>query len=160
MLTPDDPRHGTIAGYHRHNRYGPPIDDNDTCRCRKARADYENRRRLAELEGRPRIVPTIGLRRRVEALQWSGWTLQAVANAAGWKHPQNVDNVLIRETCTATSAARIVTAYNHLSRRTPPDAHGNKIARAVARRNGYAPAAAWDNFDDPNEKPKGILNAA
>lgn len=160
MIAPGDPRHGTIAGYHHHNRSGPPIDPEDTCRCRKARADYENRRRLADIEGRPRIVPTIGLRRRVEALRWSGWTLQQIADAAEWKHFQSVVEVISRDTCTTTSAARIVTAYHHLSRRTPPDEHGNRIARAVARRNGYAPAAAWDNFDDPNEKPKGILNAA
>lgn len=159
-MTPEDPRHGTMAGYHVHSRTGAPIDDADSCGCRRANARYENERRLKVLQGRPRIVPTLGLRRRVQALQWSGWTLQAVANEAGWRWAQSVDQVLIRETCNARSAARIVAAYEKLSRLTPPDTHGTKIARSVARRNGYAPAAAWDDFDNPAENPKGVRDAA
>lgn len=150
-LAADDPRHGTTAGYNAHYK----TDRNPCHECREAKYLYEKRRRMdQQLRGITRTVASIGLRRRVQALQRLGWPLSTIAAGAGWKNPQALQYVMKSPTVFRDSRDRICAVYDELSMKIPPHTSGNVRARKRAIANGFAPPLAWDNIDDPNERPK------
>jgi hypothetical protein len=149
-MSPDDPRHGTTAGYHAGCR--------DLC-CRRAIARYEKAGRLARLEG-GRAVPAIGSQRRLQALMALGWSSNAIAIHAGLRHRNHVWRVVNGQKGKPTTWIQRETAdwvtrvYDELSMRVPT---GRYVVRtkAHAEERGWAPPLAWDNIDDPAEKPSG-----
>ena len=75
-MTPDDPRHGTVAGHIAHQR-----DGGDYClSCITAKARYDKRRKWDAANGRGYTVPSIGARRRIQALQAIGGSRPQVAH--------------------------------------------------------------------------------
>lgn len=157
VLAPDDPRHGRHAGYVQHIRFpelnGPPCDA-----CRRANADYQRSRELDKRMGRPRTMPAIGARRRVQALQRLGWSLRMIATEAGWNTPEALQYVLRNHSITRRSYLRIVTAYERLCMTVPPYNSATVRARLHAERCGFPPPLAWDDIDDPDEEPKGVAD--
>ncbi|MCB9377045.1 MAG: hypothetical protein H6515_14415 [Microthrixaceae bacterium] len=153
-MTPDDPRHGTTAGYDQHCRTGVPA-----CKpCRSAAAMYENLCRLDRMAGRPRTVPAVGTSRRIQALVCLGYTFGEIADTAGvswdmvakWCHREGV----VRR----GSAAAIRRAFTKLCMTPPPQTTGRdkwrrSYARTVARKNGWLPPLAWDDIDNDPEPP-------
>ena len=154
-MLPDDPRHGTYAGASAHYKSGekpcPP--------CEQAAMRRRKRNRyLAEI-GHPASVPAFGLVRRVHALQAIGWTQPQIAEAAGialktLRNPLWRGNSVYRATHEA-----VADAYERLCMKLPPETSGQQqrdaaYARTVARKKGWAPPLAWDDIDDPNERPK------
>lgn len=145
-MSPDDPRHGTIAGVNVHQRTGTP-----TCEpCRRAKMRYEKRRILAG--GRTK-VSAVGTRRRIQALRALGYSLRELAEDGGWntghaalKYP------LVAETITADTARRVAEIYERLSM-TPATGPRATRSRKLAVRNGWAPPLAWDDIDDPDAAP-------
>jgi len=150
-MTPDDPRHGTTRGYHAGCR--------DSC-CRAAIAAYEKRGRTNRHRGVTRAVPAIGAQRRIQALMALGWTSADIAAAAGWRDRNRVLCILNGQKGKPTTWVQrgthdtICDVFRRLAMRIPEHAPHRARTRTMARRKGYAPPLAWDNIDNPREKPK------
>jgi hypothetical protein len=150
-VTPDDPRHGTLAGYNVHARTG-----RDYCEpCRRAKAIYDKRRKWDALNGRGYTVPSLGARRRIQALQVMGWSRQRIAEAAGWTTSGALRYVDRSDTITRRTHERIAEAYERIAMTPPPDEMAARRARTWAKKYGYHPPLAWDDIDDPDETPAG-----
>lgn len=148
-MTPDDPRHGTVAGHVAHQREG-----SDYCQpCITAKAMYDKRRVWDAANGRTYTVPSIGARRRIQALLAVGWSRPQVAREAGWESSGALRYVMRSDTMTRATHDRIAETYERLCMKTPPNEMVARRVKTWARKGGYAPPLAWDNIDDPNERP-------
>lgn len=145
-MTPDDPRHGTTYGWKLHRLAGE-----ETCGpCRAAVAEYEYKRSIDAILGRARVVPTHGVRRRVEALQAIGWSLTTIGEHMGMT-PAVLQKAMTRSTCSrAQTLQRAIAAYEALSMSVPSDPYANR-RRIIAARKGYLPPLAWDDIDSDPE---------
>jgi len=146
---PPDPnctaiRHGTNTA-HIHYR----------CKCesaRRARATYESLRILDQMHGRPRLVPSIGVRRRIQALYAIGWSAEAIGAEAGRTKRWVQERVgRAHPYCHRSSVELVDAVYRRLSTRRGP----SNLTAGQARRRGYAPPIAWDycDIDDPKSRP-------
>ncbi|MGI5274700.1 hypothetical protein ACQEUU_37085 [Nonomuraea sp. CA-218870] len=111
-----------------------------------------------------RRVDSTGTRRRLQALIYAGWSVQHVAECAGLGRA-TVFEVLRRPKVQASTARAIRGAFEQLARQLPPEAtRYERVTAARSRRNaierGWVPAMAWDDIDDPDEKPKGVRREA
>lgn len=102
-------------------------------------------------------IDATGTRRRLQALVAMGWPFTALGPEFGL-HPRPFTDLARATTCTAGTARKIATGYRRLAT-TPPGDRGipapvQALARRVAARNNWVSPAAWDNIDDPNEKPE------
>lgn len=148
-MLPDDPRHGTYAGGRIHR-----TDNEDVCDpCRRAEARYEQARRLDILNGRPRSLPALGTRRRLQALVALGHSYTrigeglAITPAGAWALGARP-----RSYVRATTVAKVNSLYEAWSMLLPPtntSAERKAVAYAhtVAARNGWLPPLAWDDID-------------
>ena len=157
-MSPDDPRHGSHAGYAQHRHSGV-----EPCQpCRDAAARYQRGREWDTLNGRPRTVPTTGFRRRIEALQSLGWSITHIANELGTT-VQTIHTTAFKGTCVrAWRHDQLAALYERLSMTHATDRLANR-RRTIAARKGYAPPLAWDDIDtDPaphglTETPRDLL---
>lgn len=144
-MTPDDPRHGTVAGYGAHRRSGFPICEP----CRRANTMYHKRRLIQP----PKKTSSLGSRRRVRALEALGWSQPVIAKEMGLAGAGSFNSIFRSSTVTSTRAAKITEVYERLSM-TIPEGRDAEVTRRRARKAGYAPPLAWDDPDlDP--KPRG-----
>lgn len=147
-MSPDDPRHGTPAGYRAHRRAAE-----DACQpCLDAMAQYQHRRIVDQYLGRPRAVPSLGFRRRVEALQAIGWSVNAIAERLGIDVrvlPARMKSTYVRR----TTFDRMASIYEEMCMTVPNDRYANR-RRNLARRKGYVPPLAWDDIDTDPEPVK------
>ena len=145
-MSPDDPRHGTYAGFIAH-RPEPPC-----AACKRAAADYEAARRVDEILGHPRRVLAIGSLRRVRALMRLGWSREHIAAAAGYATIGTINRLPYRTWVDVDTARRIAAVYNHLSMRIGPSTRTS----AAAERAGWMPPLWWDDdtIDDPHAVPR------
>lgn len=105
------------------------------------------------------FVPAIGTTRRAQALRWLGFTRTHVADLTGvststlrrLEHDQPV--VVSRETA---ARIRVVYAQHEGAPAAPVDPATVAAQRALAERAGWVPPLAWDDPDDPLERPKGV----
>lgn len=154
-MTPDDPRHGTNAGWHAHHKDGEPA-----CQpCRNAMGRLRKRNRFLEVTGQPQTVPKLGIVRRIRALQALGWTLNQIADAAGIPARTVKDPLYRGEVCYRTTAEAIDRAYRMLSMKLPREVTTQEkrdasYSRGIAKRRGWPPPLAWDDIDDPDETPQ------
>lgn len=147
-MTPDDPRHGTPRGYNLHRRA-----NEDACHaCLQAIARYQKRRVFENHRGIVRRVPLYRARRRIEALMRLGWNADAIAQAGGWNNKKSIYRIGEYPYVTPTTFARVCRAYDELSGRRGPC----NVTRGMAEVSGYAAPLAWDDIDNPRERPKGI----
>lgn len=100
------------------------------------------------------LVPTLGARRRAQALACLGWSIQRQAGMLGFRQ-ENYRATLGRERMERASWEKVRDLYDRLSM-TPPvpaDRHekiGVTRAKNEAARRGWVPPLAWDNIDhDP-----------
>lgn len=148
-MTPDDPRHGTNAGYVTGCRCAP---------CADASFRYHTRLAFDHANGRYRTVEPTGTRRRIEALMRLGWTQVQIGERLGI-NGEAVRQIRSFGRVNVRTVKRIAAVYDDLSTRRPPER--NKVERLNASRTrnraerlGWAPPAAWDDIDDPTENPK------
>jgi hypothetical protein len=156
-MSPDDPRHGSDAGYVAENRAKIP-----TCAaCKEA-----HRRKNVMRQLRPHKVSVTGSRRRIQALQRLGYSRDRIAHEMGYTDQGALTYIMHPNTKTmlVVTAAKIARVYDKLSM-TVPTGRGATRARTWAIRNGYAPPLAWDDIDnDPRpvsapRSPRGIDEA-
>lgn len=148
MLSPNDPRHGTKAGYEAGCR--------DTC-CRKAQARYINQWRMTG----PRSIDITGTRRRVEALATLGWSMAELSTMLGHERTYLRKLITLNKSgeIYKTTAERIDALYQRLCmvRATDTDKHTlgwngcRERTRRWALKRGYAPPLAWDDIDNDTE---------
>lgn len=149
---PDDPRHGTVAGHIAHARAKVPYCEP----CRQAKSRYDKGRQHDNRNGRPHTVPSLGARRRLQALQALGWSRTRIAEAAGWNTTGSLNYLMRHDTITRGTHERMVRVYDVLSMKLPPDNEPSRRARSWANRRGYPPPLAWDDdIDDPKARPRG-----
>lgn len=134
-------RHGTRTAYH-----------NWGCQC----ADAREQERIAlkrRREGRhdTGMVPAIGTARRLQSLVAAGHSQAELAKHLGVSD-QRVHQlaVPIRNLIRRDTENRV----RRLFLRLDGKAGGSRYARTTARRHGWVDAAAWDDLDDPDERPK------
>jgi hypothetical protein len=150
-VTEDDPRHGTNKGYAAHLVHGIPA----CSPCRKAHARAVRRWEYLTRSGRSLSAPTVGVRRRIQALCRLGWTYQQIADACGWRDGAQVAQLLERGECHATTHRRVAAAYDQLSMTLPaPSGWATRMQRR-AEQNGWLPPLAWDDetIDNPVHSP-------
>jgi hypothetical protein len=157
-VSPDDPRHGTYAGYHQHVRR----EHETACQpCLDAAARYERGRQLDLLNGTPRRVPSTGPRRKAQALIALGHTFVDVAAAAN-VHTQTMHRFTHGTTPNTTIrlTKAINAAYDALSMKLPDEHDGHKARRAreareLAARLRWPVPLAWEGVDinDPRARP-------
>ena len=153
-MSPEDPRHGTPAGYDAHRRAKPK---QKACQpCKDAAARYESERRVGLILGHARTVPSLGAARRVQALVALGWTFGDISERMGQSHDYarkiaNQTDTTIR----ATTARKIDRVFRDMCMTPPPRETGQQrrnsaYALRVAARYGWVPPLAYDDIDrDP-----------
>lgn len=144
-MTPDDPRHGTVAGHIAHRR-----DGQKACLpCVAAKTRYE---KIRNLYG-DRMVPAIGTRRRIRALKALGHSGADIGKRLGVTyqavHKLEHGKAEVVFNATAENVRRV---YAEMCMSEPAGYHATRIRNQSAR-NGYAPPLAWNNIDDPDELP-------
>lgn len=143
---------------HRHAETGTCWSQHG-CRCdpcgvrERARVSSAYRFKRAT-SSEDRNVPAFGVIRRLEALAVLGWSTLDIAKRAGLSkaHMQQV-RAGKYETVKLSTLHRIDKEYRALMW-THCDTNGAKWTRAHAARAGFAPPAAWDDIDNPRERPK------
>ena len=147
----DDPRHNSTAGYVAGCR--------ESC-CRAAIAAWMKHYRTRRYLHGHQQIDGLGTRRRIRALMALGWST-AVLDAELGK-ARTYTTALLRRNgpVYVTTAQQYAALYERLSMTLPPDETRYQRqfasrARNLARRNGWPPPFAWDDIDDPNERPQG-----
>lgn len=143
-ITQDDTRHGSWAGYGAGCR--------QEC-CRKAARQYQKIRNHEANHGKPRTVPALGTKRRLQALAALGWDFYSIATEAG-QHREWVWQIYRRDTVHTRTAQKIQAVFEHLCMTRPEGWVADRARRQAAAR-GWAPPLAWDDIDNPAERPKG-----
>lgn len=93
-------------------------------------------------------IPVTGTRRRVQALQRLGWSLQHIADRAGVSKQALASSVSAQRVTTRV-ARTVRDIYLELENAAGP----SERARRHAATKGWPPPAAWDNIDDVDEHP-------
>lgn len=141
-MQPDDPRHGTTAGYNAHRYQGETA-----CRaCKDAAAAYFARREMAKARGESYTVSARGSIRRIHALIAIGWSMEHQAERLGLKK-QVIQNFAVKSPDTRiriATAKRYADLYDELHMTPGP----SERARQIARRRGWVPPLAWDDIDN------------
>jgi hypothetical protein len=91
--------------------------------------------------------------RRIRALQAIGWTHAEIAAAAGLSVDAIRSPVHRGTSVYRATADGIERAYDALCMKVAPDSRNARYCRTAAARRGWAPPLAWDNIDDPDERP-------
>jgi hypothetical protein len=134
-VSPDDPRHGSNAGYVRR------------CRCNPCRAAHSAENRYRRLHPSP-LVPAVGTHRRIQALHRLGWSAAEISRRAG-RSQFWAQQVLLQEKVQQRTADTISRIYDALSMTWNTQAWAPRTA-AEARSKGWPPPLAWDDEDLDN----------
>ena len=104
-------------------------------------------------------VPTIGTTRRLRALALRGWTCADVARGTGVHVAALVRCINAKTTVISADTALAVHEWfaEHWDKDAPTDTRERRgqatRASRRARREGWHPALAWDDIDDPTATP-------
>jgi hypothetical protein len=101
----------------------------------------------------PNRVPSTGTMRRIQALAVMGWPISHTAQAAGIRGTQ-VNELMAgrRKRIPRVQAEAVEAVFRQRWNMPGPSPR----TRTIAARNGWVSALAWDDIDDPNEKPQGV----
>lgn len=149
-MSPDDPRHGTTAGYRAHGPGGSACYP-----CRAAATEYQRKLLIDHILKRPRRMDARGTIRRIQALYAIGWTAQDIGTAAGLSNPRRVRAIANQARVGHDMAAAIDRAYRALCMKPGPSA----VNRERAKIEGWAPPLAWDDIDH-DDSPAGLIREA
>lgn len=98
-----------------------------------------------------------GTRRRLQALAWNGWALETISERTGvpLMSLSGARNGARRLVSVATRNA-VADVYEHLENQHQRG--GSRRAAFIARKEGWAPPAAWDDdaIDNPAAHPEGL----
>lgn len=108
---------------------------------------------LDERPGRS-LVDATGTRRRLAGLMLEGFSVAEVARRIDRDGP-SLQRVLWSRRGVYAETARRVRDFANRPGPAPTGPSVNKT-KALARRRGYAPLAAWDDIDNPDERPYGV----
>jgi hypothetical protein len=126
------------------------------CRCAECRRAHCIEKKRWHLGYTGRLMDSTGTKRRIQALVALGWTLGEIAAACEKRSGNAWTNEVLRSARVhSTTEALIRSAYDRMSMIRPEGPYRNR-QRATAARKGYAPPLAWDDIDDPLERPSGI----
>lgn len=153
-MSPEDPRHGTVAGYVAHVKAGGP-----KCHpCQLAARLYErNRHARRYLSRGPLVIDGTGTRRRLTALVAIGLTMQELDTALGRKRGY-VSRLVTGRGDVLRKTAMAVAAMYEVRCMTPRIGWLADRQRRIAASNGWAPPLAYEDIDDPNEQPTGVAH--
>lgn len=152
-MLPDDPRHGSVAGYARHHKTGtlPACDP-----CKAAMARYQNRRELMAMRGDRATVPARGTVRRIRALVAIGWPMPMLSERLGAATPQTIQNLSRKPPgarIQVATARKINDLYVDLCMTPGP----SRISATRARNKGWIPPLGWDDIDrDPEPATRAV----
>ena len=98
----------------------------------------------------PALVPSIGIHRRMQALEYMGHAKSVIARELGIDETA-VHQYFQRETCKTTTIKEMHAVYERLAMVEG----ASERVRWAARRRGWKPPMAWDDetIDDPTTKP-------
>lgn len=133
-------RHGTPTAYSKYR-----------CRCPQGREAYRvYRKRLREGRQPAANIRAVGTARRLQALMAIGWARAELARRLDLSDKRVSDLTFNTDgNVHWRTAAKVRALYKALSDTPGPE----KRAIYAAVEHGFAPPAAWDNIDDPNETP-------
>lgn len=105
-------------------------------------------------------VDSTGTRRRLQALMFMGWSATQLAERLGMDR-SFIRKVMDRLQVEGPTARAVRDLFAELSNAAPPNRTRYErmvVSRAqrYARERGWVSAMAWDDIDDPREKPKGV----
>jgi len=150
-VTPDDPRHGTNAGYIAH-----AFTDRNYCEpCRAAHVRKRKETSLRILRGQRAKIDATGTVRRVQALLALGHTHPEIAAASGGAKNISKNVILNRYGHVHVDVVQAIKrAYEQLSMTVPTHWRNQECARR-AKKLGYLPPLCWDDdrIDDPSYRP-------
>jgi len=107
--------------------------------------------------GQGTTVSSLGARRRVQALCALGYTLADLATISGTSLSRFSQVARGHNpTVYLDTDARIRALYDRLSGQPPRPTWVTARARRLAIAKGWAPPLAWDNIDNPDERPQGV----
>lgn len=141
---------------------------NHGCRCRPCRdahaAEMRRRRRLVKAGLTYARRPSLGVRRRLEALMAVGWSRARLADMLGVSR-RAPHHWLNSKWTTPRVYGQVDRLYQELWNQKPPtETMPDRVSfrRTIehARRHGYHPPMAWDDIDRDPEPPKMTLDAA
>ena len=98
-------------------------------------------------------IPATGTRRRLQALAWSGHSAAVLAPVLGVS--ARTLEKLRSDTGPSTVPVETADAVRHHYEPLLKTA-GDPAVAGKAKAKGWPPAAAWDDIDDPHERPKGV----
>jgi lambda repressor-like predicted transcriptional regulator len=118
------------------------------------------------LAGESTLRPArIGTARRIQALHALGWSLRRLHAESGIQ-PTTLRRALDARPCPNLDIhERVAALYERLhtqrpTARTLGDRRGISRVVSLAATRGWAPPAAWDDIDDPDETPRGLRAVA
>ena len=97
-------------------------------------------------------VPAFGAIRRIQALLMMGWSHDDLTEITGVTTRRITRQAQGPQSVRAKNWRAIDRAFRALQAKRGP----SPKARDLARGRGYAPPAAWDNIDNPRERPQGV----
>ncbi len=146
MICPSEHKHAATSTCRKN--HGCECD-----RCRQAdkhrhttrQRSLRRRKAYGQYEGR---VPALGTHRRIQGLQYLGWTFTHIGEIAGVSYGA-VGNIFKRDTVEPETRDYIVKAFAQLIAKGQGPSH---ITRQRARRNGYVSPFAYNDIDH-DERP-------
>ena len=150
---PPEHKHAETGTCHRHHG----------CRCLPCRARANSRTKLAyrvrrDVTGGNRRISSLGVARRLQALATLGWSVDLLATHLGMTHMQ-VSELRARKRANVylSTHKRVAEMYRELAF-VPAMDRGRASTQVAlhAKRKGWAPPLAWDDIDNPRERPKGV----
>ncbi len=152
--------HGTANRYINHGCKCAPCTAANTRRAKAYKL-----RRLEGVHLPTDLIPSIGARRRLQALATLGWSIPALAAVAD-APVGTLSEVAKRNTITRATHDAVARVYDVLWDQVPPstcraERMSSGRVRALAARRGWVPPLAWDEdtIDDPEAVPA-VLPAA
>ena len=132
---------------------------NHKCRCvpcvtaervRNTRVQKARRRQKAygQYNG---LISAVGTQRRIQGLQWLGWTLREIGTEAGGVSDTNIALILKRDQVEPATAETIRRAFAVLIARGQG---GSNITRIRAQRKGFVSPFVWENIDTDSRPMK------
>lgn len=100
-----------------------------------------------------RQVPSIGSVRRIQALVALGHTQADLAAEIGC-YPNHIPRLARQPFVTVAFARAVDEVYRRLMFTPAPDTLASRRSRQRAQRARWWPPLAWDDIDDPDEKPE------
>jgi len=125
----------------------------------KATVRRSSRDRILAAAATTAPATPIGIQRRLQALSVAGWSMMVVSKMSGVGRDSLHDlrGCATRQFVRAHVSRAIVEVYDRLEMQVPPRNRSSSETRNHALSQGWAPALAWDDIDDPTEHPTEVL---